>query len=183
MRIALFGDSQAGGLGPHLDDLVFADTFDGYTTARVVDAAQWSAAEAADPDVVLVVSGGNDTAGRNYQHTLEAAVDAFSDIAQRIVWVGPSQSDNREVTARHDAVREQQALILPRLGIEFLDPRVWQVGIAGEHTPDGTHFTRRAYAAQAQAILAELNRFRWGPWLALAAGAAAIGIGYAAAQR
>lgn len=193
MRIALFGDSQAGGLAPHLarllapDVLVYSSTRSGFSTGRFLDAENWISAAETEPDLALVVLGGNDTASSSYGRTLARAMDTFKEIAPRVVWIGPSHSGSPEVAARHDATRVQQAQILPGLGATFLDPRVWQTGPAGRHSADGTHFLGSAYAAQAAVVVAELrglNRTSWGSWAALAAGVAlAVGIGYAAAQR
>lgn len=185
MRVALFGDSQAEGLAPHLREdleLVFVAARRGLSTARFLDEVPWADAEAQDPDLLLVVLGGNDFDGRNYLSTLEHAVDRFSDVCSNIVWIGPSASSDREVAARHDAVRARQAQVLPRLGVTFLDPRAWQIGAAGRHAPDGTHFTSAAYALQSQAI-AERLRFR-PPWGWIAAGVAvSVGLGLTLALR
>lgn len=184
MTFALIGDSQAEGLAPWLRrelgaQLVFVDARSGRPTSEFIDTRLPAV------DTLIVVLGGNDTAGPRYSATLELATDAFAQRARRIVWVGPSHVDarlDRETAERHDATRAAQARILPRLGVTFLDPRVWQVGAAGEHGPDGVHFTRAAYELQAQALVRALEGgVPWG-WIAVGV-ATAIGLGYAASQR
>jgi lysophospholipase L1-like esterase len=187
VRIALFGDSQGGGLARHLEEildgeLVFVATRDGLSTSRFLDEVAWQDAADAEPDLLLVVLGGNDFPNRSYPAVLERAVDRFSDITPNIVWIGPSASRNREVSERHDATRIVQSAVLPRLGVTYLDPRSWQVGAAEQHTPDGTHFTRSAYALQAGAIAERLRAgLPWG-WIA-AAVALTAGAGLALAFR
>lgn len=187
MTFALIGDSQAEGLAPWLrrelgSDLVFVDARRGRPTSEFLDA------RIPQVDVLIAILGGNDTASSRYPATLELTVDAFRARSRRIVWVGPSAVDvheDPETAERHDAARAAQARVLPRLGVEFLDPRAWQVGAAGEHAPDGVHFTRAAYELQASAVLEALEGgLPWG-WIAFGIGgvASAIGLGYALAQR
>lgn len=184
MRIGLLGDSQAEGLAPHLrrllgDQLVLVDARRGVGTRAFIDDAMPVAPQ--HVDLAIVVLGGNDSASSSYTRTLEAAVHAIGTMASAIVWIGPSASENREVAARHDSVRQVQTVQLPRLGVTFLDPRAWQVGAAGAHAPDGTHFTRAAYELQAQAIVQRI-RFR-PPWGWIAAGVTvAVGLGVALAR-
>lgn len=190
MRILVLGDSQGEALGHAMERYLDASLSDdvaevvaqsGISTRAFLDRHLGTDAEGFD--VVLVVLGGNDSPVSNYPEILHTAVDVFSDLGRRLIWIGPSQSDNREVAARHDAVRAIQARVLPALGVEFLDPRTWQVGPAGEHSADGTHFTRRAYDRQALEVLDRIREsgFPWG-WVAFGVGAVAI-LGYALAQR
>jgi lysophospholipase L1-like esterase len=187
MTYALFGDSQAEGLAPHLerllgDELVLVDARRGIGTRAFIDNAMLVAPRRVD--VAIVVLGGNDTASSSYPETLRAAAHAFSTLSSKIVWIGPSHSEDPEVERRHAAAREVQARVLPSLVASWYDPTGWQVGAAGEHTSDGTHFTRGAYAEQATEIVDRLRSWNWPLIFGLAAGVALSGgIGYALAKR
>lgn len=160
-RVALMGDSQAEGLGMYLRsllaargmELVFDETQSGITTNRYV--SEYAVLAPRDLDLAIVVLGGNDTATPTYADTLRHAVSVIGGRASRILWIGPSYSTVAGVEQRHTAVRHTQASVLPKLGVTFRDPLIWQQGAAADRAPDGTHFRRDAYELQAEAVAIE----------------------------
>lgn len=126
---ALYGDSQAQGLEPHLAalladlgiELVHADARPGWTTERFIEEALPRSAgpsPATPVDVAIVVLGGNDTALPRYPEVLRRAVNAFRARAVRVLWVGPSYATNRVVEERHTKVRLVQAQVIPRVELD-----------------------------------------------------------------
>lgn len=189
-RLVAFGDSQLEGLQPSLRaalaemfQVVSITAVRGTTTRVLVDSDKIRSIIAAQqPDAVLFVIGGNDTASPAYDDTLIEAV-AFTE-GLPTIWVGPAFSTNDSVNVRHAAVSAQQQAVLPQLGVTWLDSRAWtRTGHAG----DGVHFTRDAYAEQAAAIAAALEARR-GPSpvviaLGIGLGVAAVGAAAYAAHR
>lgn len=202
MRAALFGDSQAQGLEPHLRtklapygiELVYTSSRPGYTTARFVEAEREVRASARAPfDMAIVVLGGNDTAGASYARTLETALDFFDGLASHILWIGPSRSLDAGVEERHTEAREAQRSFFGGTSVVWRDPRGWQTGAAGAYQGTDSasaksHFTRTAYALQAQAVAYEAAqaatpRSSAGKVLAVGAAAALVGVAGAALYR
>lgn len=161
-QAALFGDSQAQGLAPHLRsllarydiDLEHVDARPGFTTARFLREFDRPAGRF---DLVIVVLGGNDSPGPSYAETLRSAVSVFQGLGDKVLWIGPSYSTASSVEQRHTATRRAQARLLPSLGVTFRDPLNWQQGEAAERAPDGTHFLRDSYELQAEAVALEAS--------------------------
>lgn len=161
-RAALFGDSQAQGLAPHLRslladydiDLVHTDARPGLSTSRFVREFDRPSEHY---ELAIVVLGGNDDPGSSYPDTLRQAVGVFSGLADKVLWIGPSYSTASSVEQRHTATRRAQARWLPALGVTFRDPLSWQQGAAAERQPDGTHFLRDSYELQAEAVALEAS--------------------------
>lgn len=164
--IAIIGDSQAEGLsGPLRAALVRAGvgpvlgavTISGITTRGLLDREKPQALMAhTDAELVIVALGGNDSTTSSYPATLAAFVDAFrrtDGSRPDIVWIGPAFSLREDVDARHEMVSAVQSQVLPGLGVRWYDSREWtQDGHAG----DDVHFTREAYAQQAQEVVARV---------------------------
>lgn len=186
-RAIVLGDSQAEGLAPHLR-VALAPLFHvvnvvwqrGVSTRALYQSGKVEQALEQQPNVVILVLGGNDTVGTHYRNTLIEMVGLAARDGAHVIWIGPAYSEDLDVENRHAAAREAQRAILPALGVLWLDSFAWT---RDGHTPDGVHFTRGAYERQAQAIAREIAARRGAsiPSSLIVggaiAGAAAIGLG------
>ena len=186
----LIGDSQAEGLLPYIHErmhargftMVGAATHVGWKTARFVSEQAAVALSRVNPDVVLVVLGGNDIAT-----TASARAVLAEDIRQflaqirsssspHIIWIGPAHSTDPNTSRRHEAVADVQSSMLPALGVEWHDggPMTEDLG----HAADGVHFPRTSLIRWAdrinQALFTNEHSTRWVGAVSLLAAAAGI---------
>lgn len=165
----LIGDSQAGGLLPHLQEymrargliMIGSATHDGWSTSRFVEEQPAVALGRLEPDVVLIALGGNDVASTAMSRA--ALAGDIGRLVQQlrvagatphIIWIGPAHSTEADTDRRHAAVTELQRAVLPTLGVEWHDGRPMTNDLP--HAPDGVHFTRTSYARWAARINAVL---------------------------
>lgn len=156
-RAVVLGDSQAQGLAPGLRealpvigfDVVATITTVGTSTRAMLDSDKIARALEHEPALIVIALGGNDFVTERYPETLHAFVSQARSRGARVVWVGPAHAANADVEARHARTREAQRVIVPATGALWLDSVPWT---HEGHSPDGVHFTRTAYAAQARAI-------------------------------
>lgn len=165
-NVALIGDSHSQALWPNVKrnlagteyNVVFTEANAGWweNTYRTRMPDMPSRLAASAPDVVVIELGANVQAtlgptryGEEVRWLVKVAKDAG---AKRIVWFGPpatSGDANPSVTRNHEFASEQQAALLPTLGVEWYDPRdITRTG----HRSDGVHFTSPAYAQWAEII-------------------------------
>jgi len=166
-RVLIVGDSHVERLGPMLEGVVEDAGFSalgslshrGWSTARFVREAQLSEEIRAfgQPDVVIVALGGNDRPQsiEAYRQALSWVVgQARSTGAERIVWLGPTQTDARRserarrTGIRHERNADWQREILPALGVSWIDSAPVT---RRHHARDGVHYTARGYRGWALA--------------------------------
>ncbi len=162
-RWALVGDSQAVGLTAPLREIARAMGAEletvatvGWTTRAVASDARVQALGASNPDLAIIVLGGNDTAGETYAARVRTLVALFSG-AKRVIWIGPAHvtAHNADLAERKAAVAAQQSQLASALGFEWYDGRAMTFDL--EHQPDGIHFRPSALAVWAQRIRARIN--------------------------
>lgn len=157
--VALIGDSHSQALWPNVRkalagtdyEVVFSEANAGWAEhtyrSRMPDLPARLAS--AKPDVVVVELGANVPYTRGTERyaeemrwLLQVARDAG---ASRIIWYGPpatSSSADPSITRNHEWATEQQAALLPSLGVEWYDPRdITRTG----HRSDGVHFDSASY--------------------------------------
>lgn len=179
----LIGDSQALGLFRPLADaglpLVGTVATAGISTRSLASSGDVVAAvRAFQPDLVLAVLGGNDSAGP----ALEAAIaDLRQQLPANVVWVGPMHSSNLDVDTRHAGVAATQRGLARSLRFQWIDGRALSSDLV--HMPDGVHFTAQARSTLARRIVAQMSgsglAARWGWTLGIGAAAAASVLGVA----
>lgn len=152
---AIIGDSQGGGLASPLSARLEARGYSVVSTKTEVGISTAAAIEAGffaipDVDLLIVILGGNDTGTTSYRATLGHALALASPHARKIVWVGPMQSADAGVDARHQGVTDRQRETMAILRTTWINGRPLSAGL--EHSPDGTHFTHPAYVELAKRI-------------------------------
>jgi lysophospholipase L1-like esterase len=170
----IIGDSQAGGLEPHLVSLIGARgrvfsgsvTHDGWSVSRTVSSGEVAElVSRKHPALVLVIfGGGNDSPGDAYVRAMQTLVEQIRMGGNpHILWIGSSYSSRPDTQQRKEAIAQIQHQLAPSLAIEWLDGMSLTRDLA--HAPDGIHFVRAAYAEWAQRIDAYFaSRDRTTPW-------------------
>lgn len=173
----LIGDSQAVGLFRPLAEaglpLVGLVAHAGISTTGLASSGDVGAAvRAFSPDLVLVILGGNDSAGPALEH---AIADLRQQLPVNVVWVGPMASSDLDVDTRHARTGATQRGLARSLRYQWIDGRPLSLDLV--HTHDGVHFTAQAYATLARRIAAQLRSTtvaaRWGWTLGLTAAVSA----------
>lgn len=164
MRIGLIGDSQAGGLAPHLlreltklgHELVWTRTQSGISTSRALGQGFFRPPKI---DLAIVVIGGNDSDTDSYPATLREAAAELHEHAHAIVWVGPASSTDPGVRARHAGAAAVQRRVLPSYTNWVSGPTFTS---ALTHAPDGVHFVSSAYSDWADRLVPyALGKAQW----------------------
>lgn len=173
----LVGDSQAAGLRAPLRALleragweeVGAAAHVGWTTGRMIASNEGAIlTEDHQPDVAIVVLGGNDTPGATYPGKVETLFGQLQPA--RVVWIGPAavSSAHPEIAARKARVAEQQRSVALARGFEWIDGRAQTLDL--EHAGDGLHFTPVALDLWAARVTGAAARGKAGWLLGVAAG-------------
>ncbi len=133
-RVAIYGDSHAGGFGPYLqrllDETGIVETTLTYKVSSGLvrdDFYDWPAelpaiVEADDPDIAVVAWGGNDGQGMTidgtayplrsetwaevYAQRVTQVLDILTSSGARVVWVGLANAPDPEFSARLEVVRD-----------------------------------------------------------------------------
>lgn len=162
MKIAIISDSHGWRLNPFLSQLLEAD---GHTVVETVYKNGWGAKKytndrvqlahiiAANPDLIIVSLGGNNSnLDPSYGSTIDDFLAAIEAGKRRVIWVGPATSDTSiapSTARRHDWTADFLSGFLPNKGISFIDSR--PVTLTG-HRNDGVHFPESGYRVWADGV-------------------------------
>jgi hypothetical protein len=179
--ISMLGTSQAGGLevmgglAEVLRDRGWTPARwfyrNGASTERLIGDVPSILTGGRAAEVVLVVSGGNDSPSS------EAAWGAMLDRlalagAQRVIWVGPPAGDGEVDVTRQQVTARQQTFFANRPNVTFVDGRT---SAAGLPLRDSVHLTAAGYRTWASRLASAISS------PGAAAGAGSILLGLAAA--
>jgi len=162
-RTVLLGDSHMEALANLLRPLLAAKSLEvvhveanrGKSTAWYVSEDRLEAiVRQYHPDIVVVELGTNDQPNESYAATLNEAVSQLQSVGlPEIFWFGPSYTTT-SLASRFDAVRTQQATVLPGLGVHWFDS--WPMTRQGQG-PDGVHFTSAGYQTWATGMSSKIE--------------------------
>ena len=166
MRIALIGDSHSQALWPRIrtgleaagHTVVLSEANAGWSEATYLSKGNLAAkVQAARPDLVVYELGGNNMkmTDADYKGDPTALVSLAKDVGAAVLWFGPPVSDAiraASTATRHETTSNMQKLILPALGVTWVDSRPFTAN-SPNHQKDGVHFDSTGYTNWARAML------------------------------
>lgn len=172
--IYMLGDSHTQSIGPRLksilgDEFRF-EAFPGYSTARA-DAARKLVPR--DASTIILSLGGNDFGDQSAARTRLVSSLRAGNPSARFIWVGPYDSKDRTVAARHLAQALEQRDQFKNSSVRWIDGASWSSGL--KHVADGTHFTADAYSTLASKIAETVSSSKTGFGLGILAALAGVG--------
>lgn len=190
MRVGIIGDSQSvglvrlGGLRALLEQR--GDTITGTMLITGMGLASMRAdpdwvsrarAVARGADVLIVILGGNNAAGRaRYRELLDWFFSNVVRTKQKVLWVGPANSPR---VPYHLETRKFQRAYFASSRVKWIDAWAMTTGLPG----DGIHFNREGYTTWARRLVPELGFMAWGTVIGLGLVSAAIGVFLVARRR
>lgn len=158
--IHLIGDSQMGGLSPHLRQSLRREGhrlhvahYNGWTARRYLSSRRVSE-DVQGADIVILCFGGNNREmnAARYAFPVRTLVARISRLGvRRIIWLGPAYSSDPAREERKARTEHIQAHLLPMLGVMYV--ATYRQTRWLRFLDDRTHFTREGYVRWSQDLI------------------------------
>lgn len=167
MTTHLIGDSQAEGIALHLPSGWRAYAHRGYSTQRLRDEVLPTVPIAAG-DVVVLVTGGNDTPNANLSDVVRSTAQRIITKGAKLIWVGPVFARVSPDDVVHPQVSEiMRRALAGKAGVAFIDAQAMTRDLAND---SNVHLTSASYARYAQRLAAAVGRSSSGALVFVALG-------------